>query len=229
MAAKNKAKMERFETLRSPKGIAGFSYLREPDESFGQSNHRIQLFGKKDDKKVPALKKADEYMATRFGEYGVKEGDLYFEFKSKARKNDDDSIRFVDIHDSTGAMNQELRVFGGDIIRVSVTLMGYKTGENSGVKPYLNAVQVLQKKNNGGGRVNVFEDESAENPVPEAAEGGEEGGGEEAPFEAEGEPETPAPTAPVAAKPAAKGKAAAKPAAAAPATEEGEVDVSDLL
>lgn len=202
MAGKNtKAKMDRFDTLRTPKGTAGFSYLREPDESFGGANHRIQLFvdkndpevkafvqklnetkakflklkGKKDDKKIPAMKKADAYLAEKFGDYGVKEGDLYFEFRSKARQDDGGDWKFIDIFDVKGQPAPDLRVFGGDVIRVSVTLMGYVTGQGSGIKPYLNSVQVLQKKNNGyGASKNVFEDESAEFGEPEATDSSNE-------------------------------------------------------
>jgi hypothetical protein len=245
MAGKNnKAKMEKFDTLRSPKGIAGFSYLREPDEGFGQCKHRVQLFpdkndpefktfatkllelkgrymkmigSKKVDKLVPAMKKADAYLAERFKDYGVKEGDVYFEFSSKARQDDGGDWKFVDIFDSKGVAAPELRVFGGDIIRCSVTVMGYKTGENQGVKPYLNAVQVLVKKNGGGGRVNVFTDESAEYPAAE----GTATAGEDAPFEAEE-------AAPKTTK-GGKGKTEAKAEEAAEEQGSADVDLDDIL
>lgn len=209
-----KVKMERYDTLRTPKGIAGFSYLRDPDESFGAANHRIQLFinkddpevktfvaallamkekylkliGKKNDKKCPSLKQADDYMADRFKEYGVKKGDLYFEFRSKARRDEGgDWIRIETI--GPDAKPADIRVFGGDTIRVSVSCMGYNTGKEFGIKPYLNAVQVLAKKANAGGgdKIAVFTDESAEFGAVTPAEGTSEG--EASPFEAEGTPE----------------------------------------
>lgn len=257
MAAAKKAgqKMERYDTLRSPKGFAGFSFLREPDEKFG-AKHRIQLFidktdpevkafvkkmqerkseylvkiGKKDDGKIPALKKADAYLAERFAAHGVKEGSLYFEFTSNARKVDGtEEWQFVPIFDVKNVTNPDIRVFSGDIIRVAVTLMGYNTGKESGLKPYLNAVQVLVKKNNGG-RVNPFADESG--TVGEAGDGSAEADlfGDETP-EAEAKPEAAAETttAPKAEPKKEKAKKEAAPAPSALNVDEGSVSLDDLV
>lgn len=254
MAAAKKAgqKMERYETLKSPKGIAGFSFLREPDEKFG-AKHRVQVFidpndpeakafvktlmatktkyllsiGKKDDGKVPALKKADAYLAERFGSHGVKEGSLYFEFTSNARKvGDTEEWEFVKIYDVKNAETPDIRVFSGDVIRVAVTLMGYNTGKEAGVKPYLNAVQVLVKKNNGG-RSNPFTDESAafateETPAEEPATDAALFADESPTVEAPAEPAVPAPKAETK-------KPAKVAAAAAPVADEGGVSLADLV
>lgn len=253
MAGKVKAgtKMERYDTLRTPKGIAGFSFLREPDEKFG-AKHRIQLFidpndpevkefinkilarkaeyckkiGKKDDKKVPGLKKADAYMAERFGSYGIKEGSLYFEFTSNARKVEGtNDWEFIKVFDVRNQENPELRVFSGDVVRAAVTLMGYNTGREYGIKAYLNAVQVLVKKNLGG-RTNPFVDESAEYGTEEAEEPSEPA----SPFDVEDnaeEAEVPAESKAASAK-SKKGGKKAEPAEGE-SDDEGGIDLQDLI
>lgn len=240
------AKTTKFETTKSPKGVAGFSYLREPDTKYG-AKHRVQIFVDKadaeakafvkmlmdtkvkylksinktdpDPKKIPGLKKADAYLAEKFGKHGVKEGDPYFEFTSKARETEDgEGFRFVDIFDVKGQPADDVQVWSGDLIRASVTVAGYDTGKERGIKCYLNAVQMLEKRSSSG-RTNVFGDESAEHASAETpAEGSAEG---DAPF---GD-ETSEPAAEE--KPAAKGKKAE--ATAEPVAEAGEVDLDGLL
>lgn len=245
---KAKAKMERYETIASPVGTAGFSFLREPDEKFG-AKHRIQIFvdvksaeakafaskllatqaeyckkiGKPDPKKVPGLKKADAYMADRFGKFGVKEGDLYWEFNSNARKVDGtDDWKFIPIYDVANQPTEDVRVFGGDVVRVSVTLMGYTTGKEYGIKAYLNAVQMLVKKSGGGAASNPFADESAN--FQSEAEATEEPA-DLTGFQAEEPTEEPVEEKP-ATKTSKKEKAAA-PKAEPAAT--GEVSLEDLV
>lgn len=248
--AKSGTKMTRMEVLRSPKGVVGFNYLTNPDEKYG-AKHRIQLFitDPKDpafkafaaklselqttyfksikhaaaSKDVPGLKKADAYLAEKFGQHGVKEGTYYFEFTSNARKDDETGEwRVIPVVDAKGQPTSDIRVFSGDIVKVSVTVMGYNTGKEKGIKAYLNAVQMLVKKSGGGSPTSVFEDESSEYGTEEATE--------EAPFEDESgttpEEETPAPKGK-----GAKGKAA-KTTKAAPSSapaEEGGVDLADLV
>lgn len=223
-----KVKMTRYDTLRTPKGIAGFSYLTNPDESFNKADHRLQIFvdkndpevktfvaallamketylktlGKKNDKKCPALKKADDYMVERFGEYGIKKDDLYFEFRSKARQDEGGDWIPIEVR-GPDAKPSTLRVFGGDIVRASVACMGYNTGKEFGIKPYLNAVQILAKKNGGGGgdKGAVFTDESPEYGTPAA----KSTDGEASPFSPEGDAE------------------------AAPEATSNDVDLSDLV
>jgi hypothetical protein len=234
-------KIQWFDTVRSPKGVAGFNYLVEPDTKYG-AKHRIELFildakdpefkafaaklvetkkayltsvGAKDDGKVPGLKKADAYHAEKFGAHGVKEGTLYFEFSSLARlvEGTTDEYIPVSLYNAKGEETSDVRVFSGDIIRVSVRLGGYNTGKEKGIKPYLQAVQMIVKKNGGGGNVNVFTDESGEEPAADAVDTA-------APFDAEGdEAQVPAE------KPAAKSTKAK--AAAAPAAD--DVDLADLV
>lgn len=181
-----KTKSVRYGTVRTPKGIVGFGYLTKPDMKFG-AKHRIQLFidptdpevkdfakilteakakhmtlvKKTNDKAVPGLKKADEYLAGKFADRGVKVGSLYFEFDSHARLIDGTTDQYipVDVYDSANTKREDLKVWGGDLVRCSVTISSYESGANHGVKPYLNAVQIL--KSNGGGNRNVFSDESS--------------------------------------------------------------------
>lgn len=187
-------KMEKYQTLRSPKGIAGFSYLTEPDTKYG-AKHRIQIFVDSKDPEVkafaatlrateakylktinkaakdgiPGLKKADAYLAEKFGKFGVKEGSLYFEFSTNAREMEDgEGWLPVQHFDSKGVPTTKLQVWGGDIVRAQVTLMGYNTGTQFGIKAYLDAVQVIEKRS--GGRINTFVDESDGTDLPAEGE-----------------------------------------------------------
>lgn len=51
-------------------------------------------------------------------------------------------------------------VFGGSTVRVSTKPYAYSSGTASGVKLFLNAVQVLELRTGGGGGADDFEDES---------------------------------------------------------------------
>jgi hypothetical protein len=247
--AKASTKLERFDTVASPKGIAGFSFLVEPDEKF-DAKHRIQIFvdkddpqvkafvkllmetkakflksiGKKDDGTCPGLKKADSYLAQRFAEHGIKEGHPYFEFTTKPRKDENTGEWIpVEIRDVKNVVNPELRVFGGDIIRCSVTLAGYNTGKESGIKPYLNAVQILQKKSGAGARINPFTDESATYGAPEEANDPLTDMTSSTMDDAAGAEESTTEAQRTASTKSTKGKAKA------PKADEGEVNLDDIL
>lgn len=180
-----KTEVKKYGYLRSPKGILGFGYLTKPDMKFG-AKHRVQIFvdptdpevkafasklretkvkhlalvGKVDDKAVPGLKKADEHLAKRFADRGVKIGSPYFEFDSHARliEGSKDDYIPVAIYDATGKEAPGLKPWGGDVIRASVSVCSYESNGKHGVKAYLNAVQLIVS--NGGGRGAIFEDET---------------------------------------------------------------------
>ena len=244
-----KSKSVRYDTIRSFKGVAGYNYLGKKADTYDpdKPKHRVQLFilDPKDAEfkafcaklvatqktyltsikapqvgTVPGLKKADERLAKAFGEYGVVEGTLYFEFTTKAKMGDDGEFVPVPTYNVRGQQDPDVQVYSGDVIRVSTTLSGYNTGTMKGIKCYLNSVQMIEKRNSGGGgsAVNVFEDES----------GNAETVAEEAPFVSE-EAETQ-----TEAKPAAKSgkRKTVKPAATKPAPKAepaGDVDLSDLV
>lgn len=205
--AASKSKAEKYGTLRSPKGILGFGYLTKPDMKFG-AKHRVQIFvdpadpevktfaaaltaakvkhmtsiGRKADKEIPGLKKADAYLAEKFADRGVVLGSLYFEFETKSRlvEGTEDKYIPVDIYDASAKKVEDQLVWGGDLIRASVTVMSWESAGKHGVKPYLNSVQLL--KSNGGGNRNVFTDETDGVGAEELAP---EGGDSTAPFSIE--------------------------------------------
>lgn len=206
-----------FDTLRSPKGRVGFNYLTDPDTRFDKDGkQRIQIFvdnkdpevkamvtkvmevtntflksiGKAATKEMPSfIKKAGEYEVQRFGEkLGVKEGDFFMEFNTKARYDDDGNAIPVELYDQQANKidpTSKVRVFSGDTVRVSVRLGGYNAGGKVGLKVYLQGVQIVKKLPFEGGRKNPFEVEGEVDlgaaPAPTS----------KAPFEAEeDEPDT---------------------------------------
>lgn len=174
MARKNskavKADIERIGKIRTPKGVAAFAYLHKPDDSFGKERYRINVFFP--DKNDPEFKTFVKKLKDAKAEHGVKNipiklcneklsetidlpvGTPFIECETQYREDKEAPAIF----NARGQRDDSLNVFGGDIVRVEATLCTWELPSGSGLKLYLNAVQLL-KSNYTGGAGSTFEEE----------------------------------------------------------------------
>lgn len=162
--------IEYFHRARSPKGAAAFAHLHEPDESFNKISYRINVFfDKKDPEFVTMLKEMKAFAK----EHGVKNlpiklldeklkeyvdmpiGTPYIAFESPFNP---EKPRPISVFDAKGKKDEDLRVFGTDIVRVEFQYATWTLNADSGVKPYLSAVQLLKRvyESTGGGGGGTF-------------------------------------------------------------------------
>jgi hypothetical protein len=156
--------------LLSPIGTAAFAYLDRPDTSFNNPRHKITVFFMDKDaadfkafvKKLRALakqmsqecgrkvtdipiKKANEKTAKTAN---VPVGTPYVEVTTKV---DPDNYDPIPVYNAANELQTGLQVWGGDIVRVSVTVKGWEQAAGAGIKAYLNKVQLLKSMGQGGG------------------------------------------------------------------------------
>lgn len=159
--------------MATPKGFAAFAYLKRPDDAFGELKFRINIILDPKDAKVKAfvkkmqatakeegvknlpIKKASEKLAETLD---VKVGTPYLALETKVK--DEDNIRPIPIFDARGKKDETLEVWGGDIVKAEVTVATWTMNGDSGLKLYLNAVQLLKSMGGGGGSAGeTFEEE----------------------------------------------------------------------
>lgn len=179
--------------VRTPKGIARYAYVNRPDDStYGKNKFRITVVFDKADpefvtfaKKVQALAKlhaseigqsgtgnvplklVNEKMAERTGDAI---GTPYMEFESNSsfvRGGEEVSVSIPTFN--ARGQEEDLQIYGGDVVRVEVRFAGWFLNGDHGVKGYLNAVQQLQSNWQGGGAGTSFsaEDEYLTGDEPE--------------------------------------------------------------
>lgn len=205
-------------TLRTPKGIARFAYVNRPDDStYGKDRYRITVVFDKADPEFKAfvlkLKALAELHGSEIGKSGkgnipiklVDEklkgytgdevGTPYMEFESNSKfvRNGNEVEVTIPIFNSKG-QEEDLQIYGGDIVRVETRVSGWLLNGDHGIKGYLNAVQQL-KSNWSGATGTTFGDESDEYPAEEVEteeleeESGSSFADESDDTEPEGEPE----------------------------------------
>ena len=211
--------------LISPKGTARYAYVGKPDDStYGKGKFRITVvFDKADPEYVAFVQKLDALNRMHQAEHGgtmqplpvklVDEkmskgkdgksgtgdavGTPYMVFESNG-KDKDGTPKVIPIYNAANE-EENLLVYGGDIVRVATGISGWRLKGDAGVKGYLNRVQVLQSNWQGGGSGFGVEEEYLK--APDADAQGEEGAGleeeyleeEASPFEADqGEQAAPA-------------------------------------
>jgi hypothetical protein len=182
---------------RTPKGIARFAYVNRPDDStYGKDRFRVTVVFDKNDpefkafaQKVTALAKqhaaeigqsgtgnvplklVNEKMADRTGDAV---GTPYMEFESNSSfvRNGEEVSVTIPIFNAKG-QEEDVQVYGGDIVRVEARFAGWELNGDHGVKGYLNAVQQLQS-NWQGGTGTTFQAEDEYLTEGDASEAGEE-------------------------------------------------------
>ena len=191
--------------IRTPKGKASWIYLDTPNENLnGESEYKITLFFDKADPEVKTFieklnsfrkeaaritdvpakniaspikkvtEKEKEQVADRFE---VSIGSPFIELKTKA-----DGDREIKVVGADAKTEIDSKVWAGSVCRASSGAAVWQFGGKTGLKLYLNAVQVLELVTGGGGDgLDVFEDESSEFDMPESdsEDLGEEDLGEE--------------------------------------------------
>jgi len=160
---------QKFPTLFSPVGIAGYSWLTKPDSGgkFSDDKFKTVLYlDKGDADNIEFAKQINKANEDEGGErVVVKDGDeenkrrvkkkkeprdvyvgkFVVQFKSKfqpdlvSRKKDPETGKAAKL-----PPGQEPR--GGDLIKVAFAMVPYQAGENSGVSLQLRAVQLIEKR-----------------------------------------------------------------------------------
>ena len=171
-----KAEITNLGRIASPKGVAAFAYLDEPDEAFGKLQYRITVYFT--DKKAPdylafvnnlkniakehgasklPLKMVDQKMFDKASERGYTThpvGTPYMEFSSKF---DPDNPRPIPVFNAKAEKEDGLQVWSGDIVRVEGSIAVWEINRDTGLKVYLNAVQLLKaERNTKGGTGSTF-------------------------------------------------------------------------
>lgn len=180
-----KAEITKIGKMTSPKGTAAYAYLNEPDDAFGKEKYRITVFFL--DKKDPAFVKFVKDIKAKAKEFGGKNlpfkmvdqamidkaeekgyeshplGTPYIQYESYYNADDPKPIP---VFNAMGKKDEEIRVFGGDIVKVEGTLVLWELNGDTGVKLYLNAVQQLKSNYKGGaGSSFTVEDEFLEDDL----------------------------------------------------------------
>ncbi len=161
--------------LRTPRGQFQWCYLNKPDDAFNKSVYRATIFflDKKDDqyiafvsdmkrlakeyakilgKKIKQInlpiKVANEKQAEKSG---VPVGTPYIEAHTNARNSEGEAKPPVPVFNAHGKKDMSLKVFGGDIGRLEVSIDGYDASApiGTGLTIYLNAAQLLKSSGKG--------------------------------------------------------------------------------
>jgi hypothetical protein len=172
--SKKQSVLKKLGKVRTPKGTAAFAFLNKPDESFGKSRYRINVFFDKADpeykefvlklKKLNAefgeavgrkpnplpIKLCNEKLA---GTVNLPVGTPFIEMESKA----DEKSKPIPVF-GPDAKEYDGYVYGGDIVRAEGNVSGWELPAGVGIKVYLSAVQLL-KSNWSGGKGASFEAE----------------------------------------------------------------------
>lgn len=169
-------------TLKSPVGSALFAKLTEPDVfQGGDPTWKITLVFNENDPEFIEFKKVVEDFAAKYSkECGKKvDADSVFRpdrntgqpsitFKSKARQDEVGNYERIPIVDANKTPTDK-EPWNGDTCRVAFRFGGWKSAFGVGIKPYLSAVQVLERNRGGGSKfnaVNVFDGGSSEVETP---------------------------------------------------------------
>ena len=177
--------------IASPKGVAAYAYLDEPDEAFGKTQYRITVYFT--DKTAPdyvafvkslkdvakehgadklPIKLVDQKMVDKANEKGYEShpvGTPYLQFTTNYNPDDP---RPIPVFNAKAERDDTLRVFGGDIVRVEGSMVRWEINGDSGIKIYLNAVQLLHANRRAAtGSTFQTEEEFLSDDLDEAPEG----------------------------------------------------------
>jgi len=152
-------------TIVSPIGTAAYSWLAKPDTAFNQNHYKVTLLLDKQDTKAKtfvnmintAHKKAANGHNTpspvRDGDTSKAEGHAgHWTVTAKTKFQP----KLVDTHRTP--LPEEVAPMSGDLIRMAIVVNDYDTGSASGVSLRLQAVQLVDKRNEGSTIGNVFDD-----------------------------------------------------------------------
>lgn len=159
-------------TIKSPAGSALFAKLIEPDVfKGGDPTWKITLVFNDSDPEFVAFRKTVEDFAAKYSKECGKtvDPDSLFRadrttgqpcvtFKSKARQSDNGEYERIPMVDAD-KKSIDKEPWNGDVCRVAFRFGGWKSAFGVGIKPYLSAVQVIERRQGGSkfNAVNVFD------------------------------------------------------------------------
>jgi hypothetical protein len=152
----------------TPKGLAHFAYVNKPDTEGQYSDGKYKItvsfpadsdFVKTLEEKVNALLTEqygdrvprNAHSPVRFGDDTTMEamaGRVFIRAKTAKQP--------VVVDAQKQALPEGLTVFGGDTVKVAMTLAVYEAGASKGVTAYLDAIQLIEKRNAGGSGADMF-------------------------------------------------------------------------
>lgn len=183
MATKQSGKLDYLKNnTMTPKMRVKWAYTAKPDDKFGKPQYKVDVLYNPKDKEQKAMH--DELLAVE-NEYRAgkgkgkvkepsalkedKEGRLYFRFSSQPKTNPLNGDRIpLPIFDAKAQPCDKIPVFRDDLVRVAGTWAGWDSSFGTGVKLFLNSVQIIESNYKPGG--------SGANPFDEVEGGGFEGG-----------------------------------------------------
>lgn len=161
-------------TIKSPAGSALFAKLEEPDVfKGGEPTWKITLvFNENDAEYIKLIQNLNEFAASFSKECGRKidgssiirpdktSGKPSITFKAKAKQGDDGKFVRIPIVDADKAP-VDREPWNGDTCRVAFKFGGWTSPFGAGIKPYLSAVQVIERRpkgaSSGFNAVDVFD------------------------------------------------------------------------
>lgn len=161
--------------FRSAKGIAKYAYLTKPDEKFGTPNYKITVyFDPKDPEFAAFVDTAKKFQAEYFKGLDKKvpsglkfiksdeeTGKMKITFKTTAKQDDNGKWIPIPVYDRK-VQPTNRSVWSDDIVRVGFSLAGWNSSLGTGVKVFLNSVQLIQSNHKSiGDNGGVFEEEDA--------------------------------------------------------------------
>lgn len=163
-------------TMKSPAGSALFAKLEEPDVfKGGEPTWKITVvFDPNDSEYVAMIADLDKFAAAFSKECGrpvdpksvlrsdKNTGQPCITFKSKAKMGDDGKYMKLQVVDAAKEATTE--PWNGDKVRVAFKFGGWTSPFGAGIKPYLSAVQVIERRPKGASgfnAVNVFDEAPA--------------------------------------------------------------------
>lgn len=168
-------------TIKSPAGSALFAKLEEPDVfKGGEPTWKITVVFDPNDAEYKSLIDTIGKFSADFAKDCGKTVDPAsvlrtdkntgmpcITFKSKAKQGDDG--KYVPLQVVDAAKQPTNEPWNGDKVRVAFKFGGWTSPFGAGIKPYLSAVQVIERrpKSSGGfNAVNVFDDAPADVETP---------------------------------------------------------------
>jgi len=168
-------------TVKSPQGSALFAKLEEPDVfKGGDPTWKITVvFDPADNEYKNLVKTIDDFAAAYSKECGkpVAGNSIWrndkntglpcLTFKSKAKQGDDGKFIKLAVVDADKQPTTE--PWNGDKVRVAFKLGGWTSPFGAGIKPYLSAVQVIERRpkgSSGFNAVDVFDGPTNDDETP---------------------------------------------------------------
>lgn len=150
------------------KGLAHFSYVNKPDTEgqYSDGKYKITVSFPADSEFVSTLEeKVDALLKEQYG------SNIPRNVHSPVRIGDETNMESmagrvfiraksakqpVVVDAQKQPLPEGLTVFGGDTVKVAMTLAVYEAGTSKGVTAYLDAIQLIEKRSNGSSGADMF-------------------------------------------------------------------------